>query len=171
MKQELLGGISPEQYRWLKIRLGTSSDAEASRITEVTKERLRRWKDNDAFMVILLAARDDKIKAFRLLSLSMAQTALEALEFLLTSPKGTDKKAGLILWTRIFQIGEPDKAEQELLPQQIFNILNLRGEIPPEVLDMVGGNRQKRLPAPRVIAVEDGNDGLGTTNSMENTGF
>lgn len=142
--QPLQGGITAEQYQWLKVRLGTSSDAEASRLCGTTKGKLRQWRKNPAFTTILGAIRTDKLAAFRLLSLSLAEQALNALEWLLASPRGSDKKAGLDAWRQIFRLGAEENAKGEDLPQQIINILSLRGDVDPAVLQLVNPHR---LPA------------------------
>lgn len=154
MQQELRGGITPEQYRWLKVRLGTSSDAEAMRILDVSKDRVRRWKGNHAFRTILTAIAADKLMAFRLLTLSLAEQALEAMEFLLRSPKGTDKKAGLALWGKFFQLGAGEEDGGVALPQQIFNILNIRGDVPEAALMLANPKPRRSLPTPVILDVE-----------------
>ena len=151
-QQKLLGGISPKQYEWLKVRMGCGSDAEACRITSVSKDSLRQWKRNPAFADILVAVRSDQLTAFRKLSLSLTEAALSALEWLLLSPKGSDKKAGLEAWRQVFRIGAPEKQEDETLPSQIFNILNVRGDVDPRVLSMA--NPLKLAPAPKVTVEE-----------------
>lgn len=156
MQQKLLGGISPEQYRWLKIRLGTSSDSEACRLTDVGVEKLRHWKKNPTFHTLLLACRTDHLQAFRYLSLTLSELALEALEFLLRSPKGSDKKAGLEAWRQIFRVGQPEQDDTQTSAQQIYNILNIRGDVPPAVLGMVNPLKQLPPAAKEVVEYDEG---------------
>ena len=148
----LPGILSEAQYRWLKLRASVPTDAETSRKLEISKNTVKTWKKDAAFSTVLDLLHTDRVQAFKVLGLSFFEQALDALEYLFTSSRGADKKAALQLWMAITRVGAPDVEDTTTLPQQVFNILNLRGDIPKEALDMINPVRQ--LPAPRVLSVE-----------------
>ena len=136
------GGLSQAQYQWLKVRLGTSTDAESLRITGLSRETLRHWKKQPAFATVLSSIRTDRLYAFRLLCLSLSELALTAVENLLKSGKGSDQKAGVMLWKSIFRLGGPEDEEAVDLPGAVYNILNIRGDMSPELLKAINPHRQ-----------------------------
>ena len=146
------GGVSGEQYRWLKTRLGTNSDNEASRLTQISANTVKRWKRNAGFSAILDTIKSDKLSAFRLLSITLSERVLDALEKLLASDKGVDLKAGISAWWAIFRLDIEGQTEEQTIPQQVFNILNIKGDVPPTVLNLV--NPLKQLPVPTVKDVD-----------------
>lgn len=80
--------------------------------------------------------------------MSLAGLALDALYRLLGSSKGSDARAGLEAFRAIYRLGTPEASvDGENTVQTIYNILNVRGDVPPEVLDMV--NPLKELPSGR----------------------
>lgn len=134
----LSGGLSEPQFTWLKTRLSTSSDAEACRTCSVTKETLRYWKRSSTFQQVLKAVRTDQLAAFRLLGMSLAGLALDSLQLLLTSPRGSDRRAGLEAFRAIFRLGAPDAPlESENTVQTIFNILQVKGDVSQEALKLI----------------------------------
>lgn len=147
----LPNGISEQQYQFLKHRMGCASDAQALRLAGLSRESLRGWRRQPIFRQLHETCRNDQLNAFRVLALSFGELALDSLEFLLRSPKGSDRKAGLEAWRHIFRVGQVEKDDSEGLPQQIFNILNLRGDVDPRVLQMAN---PMQLPAPKVRAEE-----------------
>ena len=138
----LHGSLSPEQFTWLKCRAGTSSDAEALRKLDTSKGTLRHWKRNPAFQQVLEAIHTDKLLAFRLLALSMLELVVDSMTFLLTSDKGSDRRAGIEAWRSIFRLGAPEAQDEPATVRDIYNILNIRGDVPAAALDMVNPQRK-----------------------------
>ena len=131
--------VSKEQYQWLKARLGSHSDIVACEMVGITKDRLRRWKQNPSFNALLELVRSNSRLALQALALVLAgMLQLEAIERLLMSDKGSDVKAGLDVLDRLKK--DIDSDDDHSSYKQIINILNLRGDLPGEVIDL--------LPAP-----------------------
>ena len=148
----LAGSLSPEQFKFLKLRSGTSTDAEAMRQYGITKGTLRYWKRNPAFLQVLDAVHTDKLLAFRLLSMSMLELVVDSMLFLLQSPKGSDRRAGVESWRAIMGVDPPKAQEQpqEDVGKTIYNILNIRGDVDPRVLNAAN---PMKLPVPVVKEV------------------
>lgn len=135
-------GITAEQYDWLKARLGTSSDARACVETGVTKDRLRHWKRNAHFCYLNGLVRTDRPKIIHELALLLMDSALDAVEWLLASPRGSDKKAGFDAAMQLAKMApEGDKGNTF---QTIIETLNYRGELPAGVVELLP-NEPRRL--------------------------
>ena len=153
-KQVFAGNLSPRQYDYLKARLGTNSDVEAATLTSTSLNTLKHWKrSSPGFRDLLQLTRTDRLSAFTALASSLSQAALDALQYLLGSDKGSEKEKGLRVWLEVLRTKSGDDGA-ESLPQRIVNILNLKGDVPREVLDSV--NPQPRLPRAEIVEyVED----------------
>ena len=103
----------------------------ACETAQVTKGQLRHWKRSPHFRFLHDLTRTDKRKALRELSLTIAVRVLDAVEWLLDSPKGSDKAAGAQIWERLVraEVEEGDESGVKTLIQ----VLNYRGELPEGV--------------------------------------
>lgn len=148
----LTTNISPEQYKWLRSRLGVNSDAAACSDIGVTKDQVRHWKRSPAFRTVLGLVRTNPRQALQALAYVLAGgMQLDAIERLLRSHKGSDVKAGLDALDRLKK--GMDEQDEGVGFQQIINVLNVRGTVPEAV--------QQYLPTePRRISgrstVQDG---------------
>ena len=128
----LTTNISPQQYQWLKARLACNSDAVACELSGFTKDQVRHWKRSTSFSTLLGLVRTSPRQALQALAFVLAGSIqLEAIERLVLSRKGSDVKAGLDALDRLKK-GMEDVGD-EAGYHQIINILNLRGDVPPQV--------------------------------------
>lgn len=150
----LTTNISPEQYRWLKARLGVNSDAAACSECGFTKDQVRHWKRSPAFRTLLGLVRTSPRQALQALAFVLAGgMQLEAIERLLKSHKGSDVKAGLDALDRL----KKGLEEQEDVAgfQQIINVLNVRGSLPDGVQQYLP--QMRRVNGPGTLI-----DGIGS---------
>lgn len=145
-------GLSPLQLKWLAVRLDTETDAEASRVLNVTeglrgdsvvtKGKVRGWKRHNAFRMMLEMSRNNKAEAFRLLTAgSMTGLALTALRTLLEGKSPFERKEGLRAYMDIVKGGGQADPKDEFLmellrersPVQIVQVYT-RGE-QPEIIE------------------------------------
>lgn len=154
---KMLTGLDPLQLRWLTIRMDAGTDAEASRTLNemlpagaqpVTKNRVRRWKDNPSFRQLLELCRNNKAEAFRVLvSGSLSGLAYRALESLLTGPTPYERKEGLRAFMDIVKSGGPSGDQiNDLLEMfrtttttRILEVVQRPRELPPTPSGVIEG--------------------------------
>lgn len=122
-KQSLTG----LQTRWLRERLSQDSEAATNAVVGISKDTLRSWKKSPHFSDFLNTVINQPSIALRLLALQLTGKALDAVEWLLDSPKGSDKKAGLEAFhsiTRSRDDTTEDDADRKL--RFIIETLNYR---------------------------------------------
>ena len=123
-----ISGATAHQVRWLGLRLGTGSDAQASRALnaartagepQVTAERLNVWRRNPSFQRLLDLCVSQPEGAFRALASSRAGLALRALDSLLQGESASERKEGVRLYLEILR-GVPAQEDQAA---KLFEVL------------------------------------------------
>lgn len=127
------GPLSADQYAFLKARLSAPSDAAALSSLGLTKEKLRQWKRSPRFRDLLQLVRADQVAAVRVLALSLNWLYLDALEWLFRSEKVAGVKAAVEAYHTLLRMEGPGGGSEDTV-KNVFNILQLRGVLPPALL-------------------------------------
>ena len=115
----------------------------------MSKNQLRHWRRSDSFRDVLNLVRTDRLSAFTVLASSLSSPALDTLERLLTSPNGAHAVAGLKEWIGLLLKGQAEETDE--ITKNVFNILQLRGEISPDLLDNISPQRRRLAERLRVV--------------------